>query len=110
MAKVDHLQQLKGRSFYRDDQPTRRGKLRVFNKYVEVTPHQAKMINIFIYNENAFYNLLVEHLNARLRGFPDFFLELTDRNIELFSKIAFCNFNITSLEGKKRKDTNVKNT
>ena len=108
MAKVDHLQQLKGRSFYGDDnRSTRRGKLRSFNKYVEVTPHQAKMLNIFIRNENTFYNLLVEHLNSRLKGSHEFFLELTDRNIELFSKIAFCNFDVTSLEGKKRKETPI---
>ncbi len=105
MAKVDHLSQLKGRSFYGDDRSTRRGKMRSFNKYVEVDGHQAKMINRFIKNETMLFNHMVEHLNSRLRGTPEFFLELTDRNTELFTKLAFCNFDVKTIEDKKRADT-----
>ncbi len=107
MAKVDHLSQLKGRSFYGDDRQTRRGKLRSFNKYVEVSDSQAIMINRYIQSESIFYNLLVEYLNSRLKSHPEFFLELTDLNVELFSKIARCNFNVSSLVGQKRKETPI---
>ena len=101
MAKVDHLQQLKGRSFYGKENTSRRGQIRTLHKYVEITPKQATLLKRFIQNENAFYNLLVTHLNSRLKGSPDFFLELSDRNVELFSKLAFCNYNTKLLAEKQ---------
>ncbi len=101
--KHDYLKQLIGRSISDDGRrPSRRHEN--FHKTVEVSKTQEIVLNRFIANENRYYNILVDILQPRLKTFPEFFLELTENQIELFSKLAFYCFNVRQLIGKKSED------
>lgn len=112
MAKVDHLQQLRGRSYYSDSprsKTKRRSNYDSFHKQLTVDIRQGNVLNHYIHNENKFYNNLLETLQSRLRSTPNFFTELTDQQIMLYSKIAKFQFNVKTLWRKKSADVTLPN-
>ncbi len=104
--KHDYLKQLVGRGTERSDRP-RRQRGDSFHKVVTVSPHQANVLNQYIAGENRFYNNIVNLLLPRLRNRPQFFSELSDEQVELFSRLAFYSFDVNSLAGKKSENTEL---
>ena len=104
--KHDYLGQLAGRGIERQDR-TRKFRGDSFHKTANVTPNQASVLNKHIAQENMYFNELIDILQPRLRNNPEFFSELTDEHIALFSLIAFCSFDVRSLLKKKSTDTEL---
>lgn len=105
--KYDYLTQLVGRGVERTNPRQRRGRGESFHKTITVTSHQASALNQYIIQENRYYNLLIDFLQPRLKNSPEFYLELSEEQINLFPALAFHCFDIRSLVGKKSADTEL---
>ncbi len=105
--KHDHLTQLVGRGIERTNNRRRRRRGEAFHKTILPTANQAYNLNQYIIQENKYYNALVDFLQPRLKSSPEFFLELSDEQIDLFPALAFCCFDIRTLVGKKSQDTEL---
>jgi len=104
--KHDHLKQLIGRGSESNDRPQRQRR-DSFHKVVQVTPQQSNVLNRYIISENRYFNNLIELLQPRLKSTPQFFAELSEKQIELFARLAFYSFDVRSLDGKKSEDTEL---
>lgn len=104
--KHDYLKRLVGSSTERSSRP-RRQYGDSFHKVVEISSHQATILNQYIINETKYFNKTVNLLQPRLKSNPHFFSELTDRQIALFALIAFYAFDVTTLINKKSENTEL---
>lgn len=107
MAKVDHLKQLQGRSWYSPNE--RMNKSRNYNsgsfhRTIRLSIPQQKTLLAYIYDETVLFNQLINHFQSRAKSTPDFFAQLTDEHKELFYKLLGENFDIRKLRNKKSSD------
>lgn len=105
--KYDHLKKLVGRDITEKTYRSGRRPRDNFHKQVEVNKRQAQTLNVFIANENRYFNIIIDILQPRLKNRPEFFSELSEKQIELFSKIAFHCFDVRTLAGKKSDKTEL---
>jgi len=104
--KHNYLSQLTNRAVT-DRVPHNRQIYENFHKTVLLTPHQKILLNKYIVNENRFYNTLVDILQPKLKNTPEFFSELTEEQIKLFSILAYYGFDVRTIIGKKSTDVDL---
>lgn len=106
--KYDYLKQMGGRDLSeRKTHSSVRRRYDSFHKTVDVTQHQAHVLNQYIFNENRYFNAIVDILQPRLKNRPEFFSELSEEQIKLFDIIAFYCFDVRTLAGKKSEKTEL---
>lgn len=110
MAKVDHLQQLRGRNL--NDTERNRPKQKFMSqtfrrKIIDSKPAQEQALKNYIRQETEFYNQLIETLQAKLRATPEFFNQLTDEHVRLFGLLCRLQYDVNQLAHKKSKNTEL---
>jgi len=109
MAKVDYLQQLRGRNLNDTERnrPRKSMTRTLRRKIVDLSKAQEQALKNYIGHETAFYNALIETLQSKLRSTPEFFGQLTEDHIKLFSKLCRLQYDVTQLAHKKSENTEL---